>query len=110
MIPTFSGIIGKSKDSAVLQEARNTFTDYIATIDYTEETAEDYDLLYKAANSDRWVVFNDGQFVDEVYKTELAALKALDATYTAADKCEKTPAVDYEKQNIPNLWVVTAKA
>ena len=68
MIPTFSGITNKAKDSAALQEAKNAYTEYLgAEFDYT--TNEDYtanDFYFKASNG-RYVIITDGEVEKTVY-------------------------------------------
>ena len=39
LIPTFSGIVNKAKDSAALQNAKNAYTAYISTDDNATQIA-----------------------------------------------------------------------
>lgn len=36
LIPTFAGVVGDAKETAALQEAKNMYSEYIGTFDYSE--------------------------------------------------------------------------
>ena len=40
LIPTFSNVVENAKKSAAFQEAKNAWTEYLATIDYTQAEPE----------------------------------------------------------------------
>lgn len=60
LIPTFSGMIKKSKDSAAVQDAKNAYTQYL--YDNTEEFAENFIYEY---DENRCVVICDGNMVKD---------------------------------------------
>ncbi len=59
LIPTFSSIITKSKTSSAMQEARNTFTEYMSEVD-----AQPADVVY-VQGGDMFFKFNKGQIDEE---------------------------------------------
>ena len=77
LIPTFSNIISKANDSAALQEARNTYTDYIAMFDYTTDTPAQ-DLVIET-KSGKWVAVKDAQMINMIYDTKDLAKAAAEA-------------------------------
>ena len=95
LIPTFSGIVNKAKDSAALQNAKNAYTEYISTeIDYAEgETTDTLNMIYKESEK-RFVIVKAGELQDTVYATEAAAKEALgceeDDAATAEDETNYT--------------------
>ncbi len=81
LIPTFSSIIKKANDSAALQEARSTYSVYVANVDYAAgETAEE-DLVIKVG--EKYLAVDDGELEDDVYASADAA--AVAAGITAKD-------------------------
>ncbi len=88
LIPTFTSIINKANDSAALQEARATYTEYTAQWDYTTGPVAQ-DLIVKVSDTE-WLIVDGAQMQDEVYETEAAALEALelaaDAKYVTLEK------------------------
>ena len=70
LVPTFGTIISDAKDTADVQEAKNLYTNYVAT---TAKTGEYADNAIVAVDSDSFVAIVNGAVVDEVYTTaELA--------------------------------------
>ena len=81
LIPTFSGMIKKSKDSAALQDAKNAYTQYL----YDNAEAEElYESFIYAYDTDRNVVIIDGDiYEDSNGKNLFTADKALEELKTA---------------------------
>ena len=77
MIPTFSGVLKKAKDSAALQEARNAYTDYLAVeeFDYAEDYKANINIAFKASN-DRYVAVVAGVLATKSCETEAEVLAA----------------------------------
>lgn len=88
LIPTFSSLISKANNSAALQEARNYYTEYTGMWDYTDGNPAP-DLVIKVSDNE-FLVVDDSQMQDEVYKTEQEAYGALGVTsgnkYTLIEK------------------------
>ncbi len=76
LIPTFTSIINKANDSADLQEARATYTEWMALHDYTKG-APATDVIVKV-DDDSFLIVDDGKMDDEVYTSYDAATDALD--------------------------------
>lgn len=75
LIPTFTGIIKKAQDSAVIQEANAAYKMYVAEVDYADGATAAQDLVIKV--DDKYVAVKDAQMIDEVFKTaQAAAVKA----------------------------------
>lgn len=91
LIPTFSSVTQKAKDSAALQEARNEFMELAAE----DVSVLEKDFLFKAANG-RYLIVKDGQILDTVYADKDAADDAIEeeigAGYTAAATAYAMPA------------------
>lgn len=84
LIPTFSGIIEKARESAAMQEALGAYTEYL--IDHAAEGNDAEYIFYKTEN--RVVVLHNGAAVN-VYKTEQEALKGtFDNPETPEDESE----------------------
>ena len=86
LIPTFSSIVNKAKDSSAVQEAKNAYTQYISDPANAENNG---DFIYEYSEK-RVVAINDGNLVDanddgtiDVYASRAEALKAIADTYTA---------------------------
>lgn len=60
LIPTFSNMVSKANDSAALQEARNTYTDYIAE----NASAMDEDSKVAILVDDQYFLFEGGKVND----------------------------------------------
>ncbi len=71
LIPTFSGVIEKARESAAIQEALGAYTEYL--IEHADEGNTAEYLFYKTEN--KIVVLKNGAAAD-VYETEEQALKA----------------------------------
>ncbi len=83
LIPTFTGVINKAKDSKALQEARNLWTQY--TVE-NAETFGDVKEAYVLSNGNVYLVLN-GQFYNEkpaTYTTGLPTESALKSTEGSA--------------------------
>ena len=99
LIPTFSGIVNKAKDSAALQNAKNAYTEYISTeIDYAEdETTDGLNMIYEES-SKRFVIVKAGELQDTVYETKAAAEAALGCVEANAEAgTEKNYSVGADK-------------
>ncbi|MBE6539738.1 MAG: prepilin-type N-terminal cleavage/methylation domain-containing protein [Ruminococcaceae bacterium] len=84
LIPTFSGIIEKARESAAMQEALGAYTEYL--IDHAAEGNDAEYIFYKTEN--KVVVLHNGSAVN-VYKTEQEALKGtFDNPETPEDESE----------------------
>lgn len=84
LIPTFSGIIEKARESAAMQEALGAYTEYL--IDHAAEGNDAEYIFYKTEN--KVVVLHNGAAVN-VYKTEQEALKGtFDNPETSEDESE----------------------
>lgn len=84
LIPTFSGIIEKARESAAMQEALGAYTEYL--IDHAAEGNDAEYIFYKTEN--KVVVLHNGAAVN-VYKTEREALKGtFDNPETPEDESE----------------------
>lgn len=84
LIPTFSGIIEKARESAAMQEALGAYTEYL--IDHAAEGNDAEYIFYKTEN--KVVVLHNGAAVN-VYKTEQEALKGtFDNPETPEDESE----------------------
>lgn len=72
LIPTFSSVIKKANDSAVLQEAKNLHTSYIGAIDYAAgDTAASTALVKVVKGNDTYYVkVSNGSVEDTVYETQ----------------------------------------
>ena len=77
LIPTFSGLVGKAQDSAVIQEARNKYTEYVGANDYSKgEPAQNIVIEV----DEQYVIVKDAKLVDKVYDNKDVAKN--DAKYT----------------------------
>lgn len=84
LIPAFSGIIEKARESAAMQEALGAYTEYL--IDHAAEGNDAEYIFYKTEN--KVVVLHNGAAVN-VYKTEQEALKGtFDNPETPEDESE----------------------
>ena len=79
LVPSFSGLIGQSKDTAAKENAKIAYQEYI--LDAGEEEIAD-NLIYE--DNGRFVVIQ-GSSVKDVYSTKLAAAQAIDTDYTAEE-------------------------
>lgn len=75
LIPTFSNITTKAKDSTAIQEARNVYTEYYSAKNGELDEA-DADFVYKA-DAKRFIAIVNGQVQDTVYTTEASALAVI---------------------------------
>ena len=78
LIPTFGGIIDKANQSAALQEAKNEYTAYLTTVDYSQGYTQIADGYVKVSKSgkDYYVVITNGNI------STTASESAPDGTYT----------------------------
>ena len=80
LIPTFSGIVKNAKNSANIQDAQNTYTQYIAQLDARTETPADAAVFTVA--SDSYILIKDGKVeVDDKgnFKSYESVDKAIEA-------------------------------
>lgn len=93
LIPTFTSIINKANDSADLQEARATYTEWMAEHDYTTGAPAD-DVIVKVGDS--YLVVVDNSMDDEVYDSYDAAQAAI-----TLETGYEWPATAAEGVNVP---------
>ena len=87
LIPTFSGLVGKAQDSAVIQEARNKYTEYVGMHDYSDGTSPEQNLVIEIGKGNdveelSYVIVKDGKLVDKVYEGKNKAVAIDDAKYS----------------------------
>jgi len=58
LVPTFGNIIEKANDSKALQEAKNTYTQYVSEIDYAKGETIKEGNLYVLSNGEYFAVAN----------------------------------------------------
>lgn len=90
LIPTFSNVIKKANDSAVLQEAKNLHTSYIGAIDYAAgDTAADTALIKVVKGNDTYYVkVIDGSVSSDIFETQptmAGGTPLIEASETALD-------------------------
>ena len=89
LIPTFSGLVGKAQDSAVIQEARNKYTEYVGMHDYSDGTSPEQNLVIEVGT--KYVAVIGSKLQDKVYTDKAVAKDA--AKYSdneaAAFLCEE---------------------
>lgn len=68
LIPTFGNVIEKANDSAAVQEAKNTYTNYVAEVDYAAGAKAEDDLIIETTKG--FVLVVGGSVQDEVYDEE----------------------------------------
>ena len=71
LIPTFSGVVTKAKQSAAMQAAKNANTEYLATLDFKTASMEDQDYTVVAGGY-AFAVTN-GSFDSTVIKTTVSS-------------------------------------
>ena len=81
LIPTFSGLVGKAQDSAVIQEARNKYTEYVGLHDYSDGTSPAQNIVIEVGKGNvaaelKFVIVKGGKLQDKVYKTLAEAKEA----------------------------------
>ena len=76
LIPTFSGVVTRAKQSAALQAARNANTEYLATLDFTSESMDEQTYTVVAGEYAFSVV--KGTFNSTILSSNVAAGKVLD--------------------------------
>ena len=69
LIPTFGNVIEKANANAAYQEARNAWTQYLTSVDYATETAEE-DLLIVVAEGKYYVQVTDGKIAEKAIKVD----------------------------------------
>ncbi len=72
LIPTFSSMIKKANDSAVLQEAKNLHTSYIGAVNYAAGESAESTALVKVVKGDDtyYVKVVNGSVENQVYSTQ----------------------------------------
>ena len=90
MIPTFTGIVNKAKNSAALQNAKNAYTAYLSgeEFDYAEEDKADLYMIYE--NEGRYAVVIAGVLSETIYTEEADAKAALGVTEANEDTYDVT--------------------
>jgi len=63
LVPVFSNVITKAKESAALQEAKNIHTNYIASINYKDGDLAETDTFYIIVD-EYYVKVEDGSVVE----------------------------------------------
>ncbi len=74
LIPTYSSVVEKAKTSKALQAARNTYTEYIADLDYTKEQPGDYYVVKVSSNE--FVAVVKGEVAETISASADAAATA----------------------------------
>ena len=94
LIPTFSGIVTRAQDSAVIQEARNKYTEYVGMYDYSKGTSPAQNVVIELGDGDsaKYVTVIGAQLKDKVYTVKTEAKNAAGAE--AAFLCDEH---DWEK-------------
>lgn len=83
LIPTFATVIQKANESAALQQARNTYTEYIAALG--KDVPASINLVVKGAD-DMYFTVKNGQLDKDVYTTpESAASEGFTATSSVSN-------------------------
>ena len=95
LIPTFATVINKANESAALQNARNTFTEYIASLG--EEIPAEINLIVKGADKMYFAVV-DGQMSKTVYETTTAAEDVFPNAPTGFTKTPKDVGGDFAEK------------
>ena len=113
LIPTFSSIIKKANNSAILQEAKNMYTNYVSAVDYVsgEEVAKTAVVKVVKGDDTYYVDVLDGSVKEDVYseseKTEADLLgKVLIEEDDAAEsgiKWEKIYCAEGKHDNFNNV-------
>ena len=84
LIPTFSGVVDKANNSAALQEARNTLTEYV--LDKGENVPSEIDLIIKITDKNNKTYYfsvNDGHLkAEESEANAQSTVKPKTGTYT----------------------------
>ena len=104
LIPTFSGIVTRAQDSAVIQEARNMYTEYVGMHDYT--TGDPQKNLVIQIDGE-YVAVKNAQLIAKV-ETNLDTAKtaAGGATKVICKACEKIGGSESNKDNCKHCGVV----
>lgn len=87
LIPTFATVIQKANESAALQQARNTYTEYIAALG--KDVVSPINLVVKGANNMYFTV-KAGQMDKTVYTTPSSAASSGFTPTSAAANVENT--------------------
>lgn len=86
LIPTFAGVVGNAKESAALQEAKNMYSEYIATFNYSSGNEPEEKVIVTVDGIT--VVVEDGEASIPAETPDATAIPTLtkneDGTYTAA--------------------------
>lgn len=77
MIPTFTGIVKRAKDSAVLQNAKNAYTEYLSSEDFDYAETDKATLYMTYEKEGRFAVVVAGVLSDKAYTDEVQAKAAL---------------------------------
>ena len=74
LIPTFSGIVSKAKESKLIQEAKNAYTEYIA--EHAEDFTNQGNMLYYTEEG-TIIALKQGSPLNEVFTSAEDAIRAL---------------------------------
>ena len=83
LIPTFSNVISKANDSAALQNARNTYTEYIAGLGAGIPASLNYVVEGKSGSYTKYFAVKDGSMINNPQNTADAAAKLINESYVA---------------------------
>lgn len=76
MIPTFTGIVKRAKDSAVLQNAKNAYTEYLSSEDFDYAETDKATLYMTYEKEGRFAVVVAGELKDTIFSGENAEANA----------------------------------
>ena len=80
LIPTFANVVGNAKESAALQEAKNMYSEYIGSLDYSEGE-EAVTKVYVEIDDEYIVLINNGE-------ASIVDAEDVDATIPTLEKTE----------------------
>ena len=80
LIPTFANVVSNAKESAALQEAKNMYSEYIGSLDYSEGE-EAVTKVYVEIDDEYIVLINNGE-------ASIVDAEDVDATIPTLEKTE----------------------
>lgn len=106
LIPTFSNVANKAKDSAAIQNARNTYMELLEASD--EADVDDNLLIFDEANG-RYAAVINGQLETEKVSTKSSKEDAVAELFGGSADNYNIVAYVLGEETLTNVWVVTAK-
>jgi prepilin-type N-terminal cleavage/methylation domain-containing protein len=110
LIPTFSGVVAQSRETAAIADAKAAYQQYVAELTLEgNEAAEDF--IYKY-DENTYVVIKDGQVDAAKVYSEADAIKAFgaDATYGTTNNPTNTSGAVINNKLFPVVSSTTAKS